>query len=254
MEEKKSIKISLKTYLISMFLMLLVIGILLGYILQTGEKINKEITSKNDNKNLDTSISLEENTEIEENNVENKIDTEEILDNESSVNEIAVEETKKEEFTSDEIKVALENYLNIFHGYGSPEGLLNSLDLMSFEEAQNYKLDDENFKITDIKYSEFENKIKQYTTLENFEKLNKNNKFVDIQFKNVNDNVAYFDGGWSGVEYVVNDVTIKGDYSGTRYVAKYCMTNGEVTSEEMTLEFDIEDNNGNCTISNCYFE
>ena len=48
MEEKKSIKVSLKTYLISMFIMLLIIGFLLGYILHTGENINKEITEKNE--------------------------------------------------------------------------------------------------------------------------------------------------------------------------------------------------------------
>lgn len=244
MEEKKSIKISLKTYLISMFLMLLVIGILLGYILQTGEKINKEITAKNDNKNIDESIVLEEN----------KINTEKILYNESSVNEIVVEEIKKEEFTDDEIKTALESYLNIFHGYGAQEQLLNSLDLMSYEEAQDYILDDDNYKLTDIKYEEFENKIKEYTTIENFENLNENAKFVNPHFKNVNGYVAYFDGGWSGVEYIVNNVAIKGDYSDRRYVANYYTIEGELESNGTTLEFDIENNSGKCIISNCYFE
>lgn len=266
MEEKKSIKISLKTYLISMFLMLLVIGILLGYILQTGEKINNEITAKNDNKNIDESIVLEENkintekilyNESSVNEIvleENKINTGKNLYNESSVNEIVVEETKKEEFTDDEIKTALENYLNIFHGYGAQEQLLNLLDLMSYEEAQNYILDDDNYKMTDIKYEEFENRIKEYTTIENFEKLNENAKFVNPHFKNVNGYVAYFDGGWSGVEYVVNNVTIKGDYSKRRYVANYYTIEGEVESSRTTLEFDIENNSGKCIISNCYFE
>lgn len=45
MEEKKSIKINLKTYLISMFLILLIMGILLGYILHTGENIHGKIYS-----------------------------------------------------------------------------------------------------------------------------------------------------------------------------------------------------------------
>lgn len=69
MEEKKSIKVSLKTYLISMFIMLLVIGFLLGYILHTGENINKEITQNNKETNTSENI-----VNIEKENVsENKI-------------------------------------------------------------------------------------------------------------------------------------------------------------------------------------
>lgn len=255
MEEKKSIKISLKTYLISMFLMLLVIGILLGYILQTGEKINKEIAGKNDNKNIEESVVEDEKVETENSNEENVIETEAENKIDKSFSAI-IEELKKEDITDNEIKNTLESYLNIFYGYGAPEQLLNSLDLMSYEEAQNYTADDDNYKITDIPYVEFEKKIKQYTTIENFEKLNTDNKFVDIQFKNVDGNVAYFDGGWTGTEYVVDSVTIKGDYSETRYVANYHTIEGEATSEKTTLEFDIEkdNDNGNCIISNCYFE
>lgn len=249
MEEKKSIKISLKTYLITMFLMLLIIGILLGYILQTGERINKEITEKNNNEIVVENAAV--NEKIESDEAENVIENNELKDEETDV----IEESKDEKvFSEDEIKDVLESYLNIFHGYGAQEQLLNSLDLMTNGEAQKYIADDDNYKTTDIPFEEFEKKIKQYTTLDNFEKLNKNGKFVNPHFKNVNGFVAYFDGGWTGIEYVVNDVTIKGDYSDTRYVANYYTIEGEATGNEITLEFDIENNGGNCIISNCYFE
>ncbi len=261
MEEKKSIKISLKAYLISMFFMMLIIGFLLGYIMHTSKTIQAKLNLIAEH--IEGQKSVEAEPEVddiienivedeEENNPEENVVTEDIVEDENT--NTVENETEKtigdNEFSEEEIKSVLESYLNIFVGHGSPAGILNKLDLMSFQDTQNYELGEDNYRLTDIPYSVFEEKIEEYTTLENFKTINEGNKFVELEFKNVDDNVAYFDGGWSGTEYEVHSITEKENSSTSTHDAEILRTEGERKVIE-NIEFSIEDNNGKCVISYC---
>ncbi len=263
MEEKKSIKVSLKTYLVTMFLMLLVIGILLGYIMHTSKTIQAKLNTIDEYIHAQPVVKTEDVVEEKEENVENtvvedveeeeeNVITEEITD-ENEISNTVVEnatETKVEkEFTDEEVERVLEGYLNIFVGHGSPEGILNNLDLMSYIEAEKYKSDEENYKLTDIPYSLFESSIEEYTTLENFKKIN-GNKFVDIEFKDVDGKVAYFNGGWTGTEYEVHKISKAEDSLTATHKAEILRTAGDRKVVE-NIEFSIEENNGKCVISYC---
>ena len=261
MEEKKSVKISLKTYLVSMFIMLLVIGMLLGYIMHTSKTIQAKLTTIAEH--IESQSNVEENNEIEE--TEDKEETEDNSNEENVIVEnIVAENDEKEEngniisnevveeitFSEEEIENALENYLNIFKGHGSPEGILDSLDLILLSSAEKYELTEDNFKKTDIPYSVFEEKIQQYTTLENFETINKGGSFVELEFKEIDDKVAYFDGGWSGIEYEVYKIEAKEDSLPITHTAEILRTEGDRKVIE-NVEFSVESNDGKCIISYC---
>lgn len=249
MGEKKSIKVSLKTYLITMFLMLLIIGILLGYIMHTSKTIQAKLNTIDEyiqsQKTVEIVEEVEENEEQEENVV-----TEEVEENVEETNTVEdTTEVEEKEFTEEEIEKALNGYLNIFVGRGSPESVLNCLDLMSYFEAERYTADEENYKLTEIPYTLFEEYIQKYTTLENFQKI-EGNKFVEDEFKNVDGKVAYFDGGWSGIEYEVHKIIKNENSLEFTYSAEILRTEGERKVGE-NIEFSIEEKNGKCVISNC---
>ena len=121
---------------------------------------------------------------------------------------------------------------------------------MSFRESQNYELGEDNYKVTDIPYSLFEEKIEEHTTLENFKTINEGNKFVEVEFKEVDGNVAYYDGGWSGTEYEVHSIAKKEDSLTATHDAEILRTEGERKVIE-NVEFSVENNNGKCVISYC---
>lgn len=264
MEEKKSIKISLKTYLLSMFFMMLIIGFLLGYIMHVSKSIQAKLNVITEHiaeqKAAEEVVEdeVEETEEVEntvteenENVVEGNVVTEEnVEDANTNTVDIATEENNESEFSDEDIKKALDSYLNIFVGHGSPAGILNSLDLMSFRESQNYELGEDNYKVTDIPYSLFEEKIEEHTTLENFKTINEGNKFVEVEFKEVDGNVAYYDGGWSGTEYEVHSIAKKEDSLTATHDAEILRTEGERKVIE-NVEFSVENNNGKCVISYC---
>lgn len=223
MEEKKTLKINVLT-----ISLLLVIIILIGYICI--EKINSKRKIEDlENKINTISQTFTFSTNAKDSNVSNS--------------------DGKIEFSNTEIKKAISDYLNIFVGYGSTDGILCDLGLMKNGEYNNVNVTDDNYKKTNIKYSDFENTIEKYMTKEWFEKINaqRENKL----FKNIDGILYYNDVGLTRTEYVIEKVEIKGDYSDKSYIATGYSKNIDDSKNEEVIEFHIENNNGKCVISYC---
>ena len=223
MEEKKALKINVLT-----ISLLLVIIILIGYICI--EKRDSKLKIEDlENKINTISQTFTSSTKAKDSNVSNS--------------------DEKIEFSNTEIKKAISDYLNIFVGYGSTDGILCDLGLMKNGEYNNINVTDDNYKKTNIKYSDFENTIEKYMTKEWFEKINaqRENKL----FKNIDGILYYNDVGLTGTEYVIEKVEIKGDYSDKSYIATGYSKNIDDSKNEEVIEFHIENNNGKCVISYC---
>ena len=223
MEEKKTLKINVLT-----ISLLLVIIILIGYICI--EKRDSKLKIEDlENKINTISQTFTSSTKAKDSNVSNS--------------------DEKIEFSNTEIKKAISDYLNIFVGYGSTDGILCDLGLMKNGEYNNVNVTDDNYKKTNIKYSDFENTIEKYMTKEWFEKINaqRENKL----FKNIDGILYYNDVGLTGTEYVIEKVEIKGDYSDKSYIATGYSKNIDDSKNEEVIEFHIENNNGKCVISYC---
>lgn len=223
MEEKKTLKINVLT-----ISLLLVIIILIVYICIEKRDSKRKIEDL-ENKINTISQTFTSSTKAKDSNVSNS--------------------DEKIEFSNTEIKKAISDYLNIFVGYGSTDGILCDLGLMKNGEYNNVNVTDDNYKKTNIKYSDFENTIEKYMTKEWFEKINaqRENKL----FKNIDGILYYNDVGLTGTEYVIEKVEIKGDYSDKSYIATGYSKNVDDSKNEEVIEFHIENNNGKCVISYC---
>ena len=223
MEEKKTLKINVLT-----ISLLLVIIILIGYICIEKRDSKRKIEDL-ENKINTISQTFTSSTKAKDSNVSNS--------------------DEKIEFSNTEIKKTISDYLNIFVGYGSTDGILCDLGLMKNGEYNNVNVTDDNYKKTNIKYSDFENTIEKYMTKEWFEKINaqRENKL----FKNIDGILYYNDVGLTGTEYVIEKVEIKGDYSDKSYIATGYSKNVDDSKNEEVIEFHIENNNGKCVISYC---
>ena len=158
MEEKKALKINVLT-----ISLLLVIIILIGYICIERRDSEKKISS------------LEKDTKVMQDTINDLQEkrSQPTVDNTNDKNNID-EKNKNEEIqiSNTEIKKVISDYLNIFVGYGSTDEILCDLGLMKNGEYNNINVTDDNYKKTNIKYSDFENTIEKYMTKEWFEKIN----------------------------------------------------------------------------------
>lgn len=224
MEEKKTLKINVLT-----ISLLLVIIILIGYICIEKRDSKRKIEDLENKINTISQTFTSSTNAKKDSNVSNS--------------------DEKIEFSNTEIKKAISDYLNIFVGYGSTDGILCDLGLMKNGEYNNVNVTDDNYKKTNIKYSDFENTIEKYMTKEWFEKINaqRENKL----FKNIDGILYYNDVGLTGTEYVIEKVEIKGDYSDKSYIATGYSKNIDDSKNEEVIEFHIENNNGKCIISYC---
>lgn len=244
MEEKKRIRVSLSTVL---FILALIVIIAMAYYIYVEKTIaNSEIATLEANagemqnaiKDLQDKIDTISNT-INSN-------TSEEINNSQSNNIVDNEDNK---FSEKEIKESITNYLNIFKGAGSVEGRLEKMGLLKYGEFNNNTLTTDNYRKTNIKYSDFKSTIMNYVSEEWFDNFNsiKDNP----EFKEQDGLLYYFDGGWTGAEYEVESIRLKGDYSNLRYIAKaYCIYD-EDSKELENIEFEVMDYNGKCVISYC---
>lgn len=242
MEEKNATKISLSTF----FLILAIIVIIMGYFIyklnNDKEVANTKVTELNSQvSGLESTVN---NLQGTINNISNTINksSENIETNSNNATQTNTNVSKT--FSNDEIKNAIQNYLDLRGALeSSPEGLLVKLGLTSFEA--NTEKSDDNYIKTNIKYSEYKNKMLNYMTEQWFE-----DNFTKL-FKNVNGYLYYFDGGATGMTFEVESITIKGDYSDLRYIASVYNIYIDDSKEQEDIEFHIENYNGKCVISYC---
>ena len=127
-------------------------------------------------------------------------------------------------FTNTQIKKSIQNYLDLLGTLtGSPEGMLVKIGL--FDKMLNYVTEE-------LFDKEFSGK-NPYTV------------------KKVDGYLYYFDGGATGEEYKVKDITIKGDYSDTAYIAQVYKTYPDYSKDLKNIAFHIDSNNGKCVIDYC---
>lgn len=154
----------------------------------------------------------------------------------------------KNNFSNSEVKKSLSNYLNIV---GTKHGdlvlILSEIGLISEEENYDIassdcieKEGDLCYK-TNIKYSDFKNKMLNYITPDFFEKeYVKDYKDVDGKLF-----VKSFEG--SGDGYEVKEIT---KISNNKYKAQI-QNHGYLELITDEIEFEIENYNGKCVINDC---
>ena len=241
MGEKKSIKISLST--VFLILAVLVIILMAYYIYVEKTNANKEIATLETN-----AVEMQKTI----NNLQDKIDnisntinsnTSGKINNSQATNTTSNNEIK---FSDDEIKKSLQNYLDLVGTReGSPIGLLVKLGLCNYSDYDNATRTDDNYIKTNIKYSTYKEKMLEYVTEEWFNTRFKNG------YKEQDGMLYYFDGGATGMEFEVKDITIKGDYSAQAYIAQVYDIHLDGSKELNNVEFHIANNNGKCVISYC---
>lgn len=242
MEEKKSIKINLST-LFLIFTILIIIA--MGYYIYLQKSNYNHTISNLEASNLDMQNTI--------NNLQGKIDTISNTINSNTTTQPNNSEDKNlnntdNKFSDNEIKLALENYLKIFKGHGSPEGLLTNLGFSNFSNTRTT----DNYIKTDIQYSDFKSMVLNYVTEDFFNTINNNQKWEIIEFKEQDGLLYYHNSGWTGTDYEIESITLKGDYSASTYIATIHTINLDNSKgESENIQFSIENYNGKCVISYC---
>lgn len=240
MNEKKTIKISLSTFfLIIAIIVIIVMGIYIYKISveKIREEENVEILNSEVTKLEGTVSSLKEKLNLIANTVNSNTNAE--IENSKTNNE----EVK---FSKDEIKKSLQNYLDLVGiGEGSTLGMLVKLELCDYNDYDNANKTNDNYVKTNIKYADYKAKMLEYVTEDWFNTRFKNS------YKEQEGLLYYFDGGASGMQFEVKDITVKGDYSDLAYIAEVYNINFDDSKELENVEFHIENSNGKCVISYC---
>ncbi len=251
MEEKKVTKISLSTVLLILSIIVIIVMAYFIYKLNNDKQLaNNKVTELNKQvsglestvNNLQGTISDISNTITQSNsNTETKNNSSaETTSNSNTQNNASGKKT----FSNDEIKNAIQNYLDLVTAReGSPEGLLVKLGLTNF--GTNTEKADNNYIKTNIKYSDYKAKMLNYMTEQWFEK-----NFTK-HLKDVNGYLYFDDVGASGEKTEVESISIKGDYSDLSYIAHVFDVHFDDSKESRNIEFHIENYNDKCVISYC---
>ena len=247
MEEKKTVKKKLSIiFLILEILVIMAMGYFICKLYQEKETANAKAGE------LTQQVSaLESTVENLQKEIDHFSDTTNTTDNTEEAVETTVENTvptntnANQTFSTDEIKTALQNFLDLSGVLdGSPEGLLVYLGLTTY--GVNQEIGEDYYIKTDISYSEYKNKMLQYMTEEMFEEN------FTVNYKNVNGILYFFYGGGSGTIFEVESITI--NENGPGYIANVYNVHFDDSREQETFEFQISDYNGNCVISYCEFK
>ena len=224
MEEKNESKVSLTTAILFFALIVIIIGMALVY---------AGLEKKHDEEKL----ALQEQI----NNLQGTLNIISTTVNNTTQNTVT-ETNNATNFSNDEIKNALQNYLDLVGALqGSPEALLVKLGFTNYQEGQG-DANNNYYAKTNIKYSEFKTKMLNYVTEQLFEK-----EFI-YNFKNVDGYLYFRDVGASGMEFEVKSITRQGNNS---YIANVDNIHFDGSREQETMEFHIDNYNGKCVISYC---
>lgn len=159
--------------------------------------------------------------------------------------------SKEKQFTESEIKTSIQNYVDLIgHFVAGPESLLHNLGYKEFESSYS---EEKNVYKSDIKYSEFKNKMLQYVTEEFFEKRFINHREGKYSYNFYEDNNGYLcypAVGASGQSFDVEKIQlIKDEYyfaTGTYYEGP-----GSEGGYPYNIIFSIANQGGKCVISYC---
>lgn len=240
MEEKKTVRINLsKFFLILAIIVIIILGYFIYKLYNDNKAANIKVIELN-NQIIELESTVHDLQETI-NNISNLINGyNENIETELNSNDMTNTSTLQI-FSNDEIKNALQNYLDLVGTQeGSPEELLIKLGLTSY--GSNTEILDNGYIKTNIKYSEYKYKMLNYMTEQTFE-----NHFTNY-FKDINGYLYYLSGGATGTLTVVDSIEAKGDYSSSTYIADVHSVNDDGSKEQYSFEFHISNYNGNCVI------
>lgn len=244
MEEKKTIKISLSTFfLILAIIVIVIMGVFIFKFYNDKKVADSEVKDLNNQViGLESTIN---NLEGKINSLEGTVNSNTNNNTNNVVNsETTTNNTTSKTFSNNEIKKAIQDYLDLMGAYsGQPSALLNKLGFKDFVEYD--IVIEENYRKTNISYAEYKNRMLNYVTEEWFK-----SKF-EKDFKDVDGNLYYFNWGATGMDFDVESVNIKGDYSNSSYIANVYNIHIDESKELEHVEFHIADYNGKCVISYC---
>jgi len=165
MEEKKEIRISLSTCLLTIAVIVIIVMAVFIYKMynEKASEINKIDELSNEIYNLKEKIGmLDSNVEID------------TTSNKSSNGNQTNNQNKKDEFTNEEIKEAIQNYLDLLGtSNNSPSAVVEYL--FGYENVKLTWENDhmnEHYTKTNIEYNKFKNEILNYMTEEAFSDFN----------------------------------------------------------------------------------
>lgn len=237
MAEKKSIKISLSTlFLIFAIIAIVIMGYFLYRVYSEKTTATEEVTNLNNQVN---------SLESEVNSLQGTIDN---ISN--TINSGTNNTTSKEasEFSNAEIKKCLQEYLELVGiKEGAPSALLQKLNLLSDSDISyaNDNTTSDGYIKTNIQYSKYKEAMMNYMTEEWF-----NTRFTN-GFKDQNGVLYYFNGGATRMEFEVENITVKGDYSDSSYIAKVYNIHLDGSKDSENMEFHVTNCNGKCVIAYC---
>lgn len=190
---------------------------------------------------------VEENKIAEENIVDNTLEVNNTVTHEEETNTTKeeVEEVEELDFSEEEIKECLQNYLNICGARnGSPSGLVEYL----FKNAQ-IDYDDVNgtYIKTNISYKDFKEKMLTYMSEKEFMNFI-NQGYEKPEFKDINGTLYVANTGASGDYWEVDSIK---KIDTNTYNGKTFWIFEDVTREEVHFEFTITESNGKCVINSC---
>lgn len=242
---KKVIQISLGKFIILIILLIVVLVLGIGLYVNALKKSNTDTEMQAMDKKENSVNEIAKN----ENSID--VDGEQVIsDNETTTatpNEKDTENNKNLTFTEKEIKECLQNYLDLVAALeASPEKFLNELNLLSEDDLYKGKnnVGKDGYVKTNIPYSKYKTEMMKYVTEEVF-----NERFT-FCFKEV-DGLLCWVGGGSGSTYIVDSITLKGDYSDYRYIARVKYAGVDDVFNTINVEFQIDSYNGKCVISYC---
>ncbi|MCI8411685.1 MAG: hypothetical protein HFJ40_04515 [Clostridia bacterium] len=244
MEENKQIKISLSTFFL---IFATIVIIIMGFFIY---RFNSEKSiATQEVANLNNQVS---SLESEVNNLQETIDhisnTTNIngeISNSKINNNTGNEESK---FSNDEIKKCLQEYLELVGSKeGAPSVLLQKLNLLSTSDIiyTDDNTTNDGYIKTNIQYSKYKEVMMNYMTEEWF-----NTRFTN-GFKNQNGLLYYFNGGASVMEFEVESIAVKGDYSDFSYIANVYNIHLDGSKDLENIEFHVTNYNGKCVITYC---
>lgn len=238
MEEKGTVKISLAGFfLILAIIAIITMGFFMYKIYTDKQKSDEKVETLNSevNRLQDTINSIQSTI-----NNTNKVNENAVYNNATKVKT----ETVSRSFSDDEIKQSMQNYLDLICAQsGSMRGFLVKLGLINFSDEFDMSYGN-NLAKTNVKYSEFKEKMLNYVTEEWFE-----NSFTEL-YKNINGYLYFNDGGASGLSSKIQNITKKenGKYIAEVKILPYGEEEGAYLK---TIEFNISNYNDKCVISYC---
>lgn len=236
MKEKKSLNISLSTFLLIIAIIVIIImGILMcKFYNDKTKEIKKNANLQNDINRLNGTVS----------ELQGKINSvSEILTNEDNKDT----QSNNETFSDEQVKETLSKYLELESSANCDSVLeyLTNNDKLNYDSSKNKMTNENGPFITNVKFEDYKTAMLNYVTENEFEK----NWTTKLYYEeDSNGYLTKLEGGGSCPVYTIKSITKTGDMNFTAKTT-YIIDESEPTPNyDKTFTFVVKSNNGKCVI------